>query len=684
MLRSSTLRVVAVALLALLPAAGVGGAPAPPEDAPATSVEHWTTMLDLAVSNVGFTIGVAWIDFDGDGDLDLHFTKGSQNGTEASRLLRNDGDGNFKHLAGSALSTLSADRAPAWGDYDNDGDPDCYITVEDGPNRLFRNDGAGGFREVTTPALAIATAGGCGWADYDNDGDLDLYVGAGVTGSNALFRNDGGAFVDVSVPPLDLSAATMCVAWGDYDNDGDQDLYLSINAGANRLFRNDDGVFTDVSAPPLDDAGSGHGAAWADYDNDGFLDLYLTNLFHPSHLFHNNGDGTFSDVSVGPLGDNRLNSACAWGDYDNDGFLDLYFDRALASNVLLHNDLVYGEFHFTDATEPPLVHVPLGGGVAWGDYDNDGDLDLVIATLQSDQPNRLIRNDFPPATDWLQVELQGVVSNRSGVGARLRAVRGHEVQVREVTTTSGLFSQNSMTQQFGFGPASLRGAGLIDTLEIRWPSGAVQRLLGVPPGRRILVVEDPSTVGLVVSGFHADALAGRVDLEWLVSQDHRRDGFLVHRAPSRDGPWRRVSDTPIRDGNPRRWADRDVEPLAVYFYALSTVEAPGDGLLEVIRVETPFWSSRGIVLEPARPNPFARVTEIAFSLPDPAAATLTVHDLAGRRIATIGSGTFAAGRQVLTWNGRDAEGRLLPAGVYWVRLDSPVGSEARRVVMLGR
>jgi hypothetical protein len=209
---------------------------------------------------------------------------------EANRLYRNDGTGAFTDVSTSPIDDAGQTSGAAIADYDDDGDPDIYITNTGAqPNRLFRNDGGGAWTDVTPGSLSLTSdSRGAAWGDYDNDGDLDLYVANGG-GANQLFRNDGsGAFVDVTSGVLANAGVARGVGWQDYDNDGDLDLYIANLNSANVLIRNEGwGIFTDGTIAPLDDPGYGIGTAWADYDGDGDADLYLGNAFGPNVLFRN-------------------------------------------------------------------------------------------------------------------------------------------------------------------------------------------------------------------------------------------------------------------------------------------------------------------------------------------------------------------------------------------------------------
>jgi hypothetical protein len=255
--------------------------------------------------------GVAWGDFDNDGDLDLYLA----NDATANKLFRNDGGGNFADATSGPLGDTGNSWTVACGDYDNDGDLDIYIVNWNNANKLLRNDGALTFVDVTSGPLGDAQKGkGVAWGDYDNDGDLDLYFANQYTG-NKLLRNDGGgSFVDVTSGPLADGGNVKGVAWGDYDNDGDLDLFLAKGDGAtlgpNRLLRNDGGgVFVDATSGALSDSGMFSGSSLGDFDNDGDLDLYVGNLSGANslslnqvgsnnHWLHVNLVGTVSNKSA--------------------------------------------------------------------------------------------------------------------------------------------------------------------------------------------------------------------------------------------------------------------------------------------------------------------------------------------------------------------------------------------------
>jgi uncharacterized repeat protein (TIGR01451 family) len=338
----------------------------------------------------------AWGDYDNDGDLDVLLAGQIEYETGASRVYRNDG-GSFTDV-GAGLTAVRAGSA-VWGDYDNDGDLDILLTGVDDDNahvsQLYRNDG-GSFIDVGAGLVGV-NASSVAWGDYDNDGDLDiLLAGASSSGRASLvYRNDSGTFTDVNAGLTAVFGAS--VAWGDYDNDGDLDVLLagftSVGSPVSQVYRNDEGAFTDVGAGLT---GIAYGsAAWGDYDGDGDLDILLmgedVDWNVVSHLYRND-DGTFVDIDASLPG--FQDGSVAWGDYDNDGDLDVLLAGWGGTTDVYRNDGPAPGPGWTFASiEAGLVGVN-SASAAWGDYDGDGDLDILLTGYGSlGYMTRLYRND---------------------------------------------------------------------------------------------------------------------------------------------------------------------------------------------------------------------------------------------------------------------------------------------------
>jgi fibronectin type 3 domain-containing protein len=471
----------------------------------------------LPIGDTGDGMGAAWCDYDGDGDVDLYFT----NDGTGNVLADNNGDGSFTDATSGPLGDAGSGAAGVWGDYDNDGDPDVYIVNTGGANVLLRNDGGGTFTDVTAGPLGDTGDGyGAAWADYDLDGDIDLYF-ANSGAANKLLRNDGGGvFTDATTGPLGDAGAGRGVAWGDYDADGDPDLYVANYGSANRLLRNDGGgVFTDVASGAVADAGNGTGVAWGDYDNDTELDLYVAN-YGGANLLLRNDAGVFTDVASGELADTGNGTGVAWGDYDVDGDLDLYIVNDGSANILLRN---LGGDEFLDVTTSPLDDSGEGQGAAWGDFDRDGRLDLAV--MNRNGANLLLRGRIANTAGFLHVTLTGTVSNRSGIGARIRIVTSDGQQVREISGGSGYLSQNSLTEEFGVGLVSQ-----IDTLEIRWPSGIVNTYHSLPTGQFTSFTESPPPSA--PSGLSVTPGEAELAVSWASVGDPQLDHYRVERDTS--------------------------------------------------------------------------------------------------------------------------------------------------------
>ncbi|HUI42981.1 MAG TPA: CRTAC1 family protein [Terriglobia bacterium] len=536
----------------------------PPETVPVryTDVAHAAAidfLQDATASNQKFYLetmgtGVAWIDYDQNGLMDLFFVQSAATNAYQpprplrSALYRNNGDGTFTDVtvkAGAGAAGLYGQGA-AVGDFDNDGFPDLYVTGY-GRSILFRNNGDGTFTDVTEKA-GVANTGGwgtsAGWFDYDRDGYLDLLVcnyiewspqiniwcGDHKPGYRAychpddykgqhlkLYHNNhDGTFTDVSqksgvgVP----EAKGMGVVLADFNHDGWTDIAVANDTWPNFLFLNQhDGTFKDVSfisgmaASEDGKYEAGMGIDAADVDGDGWPDLYITHLDHElNRLYRNNHDGTFDDATYAcGIGNSVLNLSgvtTKFLDYDNDGWTDIcQVNGAMLDNIsLYHSEVSYrepclmfrnlggGKFKkVSGELGPDFVRPVAGRGLAVADYDNDGDLDLALNIRGGNAA--LLRNDGGNAHNWLQVFLIGTKSNRDAVGASLRLVSEGFIQVKQRQGGMGYMSASDPRVHFGLGKRKT-----IESLEITWPNGVVEKLEKVPVNQIITVKEGQGIV----------------------------------------------------------------------------------------------------------------------------------------------------------------------------------------------
>jgi enediyne biosynthesis protein E4 len=478
--------------------------------------------------------GVAFIDYDNDGWLDLFFVNGSKlegfpsKTAPTNHLYRNKADGTFEDVTAKAgLLASGWGQGACVGDYDNDGYDDLFVTVF-GRNRLYHNRGNGTFDDVTVTARVRDSRGrwgtGCAFLDYDRDGRLDLFVANYIDldlataptpdsglcrykgirvacgppglsgGKNLLYHNSGdGTFADVSEKSgITKASGTygLGVSTFDFDNDGWIDVYVADDSNPSTLYRNNhDGTFTDIGIT----AGcaysqdgkpqAGMGVAVGDYDRNGTMDLFKTNFAgDTSTLYANSGHGFCEDrtfqAGIG-LNTRWLGWGTGFVDLDNDGWLDLFLTNGhvYPEVVQLENEATYrqrkvvyrnlGNGRFADVTEqlgPPATTPKAGRGTAFGDFNNDGQVDVAIANI-NDMPD-LFRLKSDPANHWVSLKLVGVQSNRDAIGARVHAVTGAVQQWDEVRGGGSYLSQNDLRIHFGLGAAAL-----VDRIEVRWPNG---------------------------------------------------------------------------------------------------------------------------------------------------------------------------------------------------------------------
>ena len=486
--------------------------------------------------------GAGFADYDNDGDLDLYVVNNPgplkteiSSKSPGNILYRNNGDGAFTDVTErSGVGDRGHGMGCVFGDYDNDGDLDLYVTNY-GPNVLYRNNGDSTFSDVTKEAGVGDERWGTGavFGDYDSDGDLDLYVcnyveynlaaveemkresmqgGKSVPSAlnpvafeaqdNVLFRNNGdGTFSDVTTA-LGVEAKggrSLQAIFTDFDLDGDLDLYVANDLTPNFVYENSgDGTFTDVSrASWAADSRGSMGLASGDYDSDGDLDLFISHWIDQENTLYRNlcketreiAEPKPNEAEAIRLIDESYGSLLAeismkdigWGtdffDYDNDTDLDIFVANGstfqylkMPAYLIRQKDRLFrneGDGTFIDlAKEVGIGALPsrVGRGVAFGDYDNDGDIDVFVVNNRDRAV--LLRNDGGNRNAWIQVELVGTADNRDGIGSKIRVAVGDLTQIREINAGSSYMSFNSLTAEFGLGKESM-----VDLLEVTWPNG---------------------------------------------------------------------------------------------------------------------------------------------------------------------------------------------------------------------
>ena len=518
--------------------------------------------------------GTAFADYDNDGDLDLYIVNNPgpikakvTHASPGNVLYCNNGDGTFVDVTAEAgVGDRGYGMGCVFGDYDNDGDLDLYVTNYRS-NVLYRNNGDGTFTDVTAEAGVgdPRWSTGAAFGDYDGDGDLDLYLpnyvdydfskleqaqealrqyGKDVPSAlnpysfeaqdNVLYRNEGdGTFTDVTadVGVEAHGGRSLQAIFSDFDLDGDLDLYVANDLSANFLYRNNgNGTFTDLSDKSwaADFRGS-MGLATGDYDGDGDLDLFMSHWIDQENALYRNlwreeraidtparkpseeyptsiSDGKEGGMPIhlvdesysASLGEESIKYV-GWGtdlfDYDNDGDLDIfvanghtfeYLDRT--EFLIVQNDQLFrydSDGIFTDVTaSASIAGLPLrvGRGATFGDYDNDGDIDIFV--VNNHDRAVLLRNEGGNRNNWLHVKLIGTRGNRDGVGAKIRLKTGELTQLREINAGASYLSFNSVIAEFGLGRQTV-----IDWVEVAWLGGKTERFTDIQPNQQIMITE---------------------------------------------------------------------------------------------------------------------------------------------------------------------------------------------------
>lgn len=491
--------------------------------------------LENIIESVGG--GAAFLDYDQDGYTDIFvcsgtwvegFSKTKPNISDGhNRLYRNLQNGTFSDVTKeTGLDEPWYSMGVTVGDYNNDGYPDIYLSNY-GENKLYENRGDGSFKNITKKASVGGgekCSVGAVWLDFDNDGLLDLYVGNylnydpeytyyyapdGFPGplaydsqKDVLFKNMGNSeFEDVTeqMGIIDIDGRAMGVGAADYDDDGFVDIYVANDHTVNFLWHNDQGNgFTDMGTM----SGTGFSQAgeatvsmsvdFADYNHDELLDIFISDDNYCS-LYENLGNGVFRDNSYASGISMASGQFVGWSssfmDYDNDGDADIFKTNGELKHLYGQEDQLFdniGEGKFIDASldlSDYFRDENVGRGACIGDYDNDGDLDIYIVNLN--EQGKFLRNNKGNQANWILMDLQGVASNRDGIGCRIKIITGETVQTTQKKSTTGYLSQNDSRIHFG-----LADADLIDKIEIKWPSGKYQVLeeIGV---NQIIEIKEP-------------------------------------------------------------------------------------------------------------------------------------------------------------------------------------------------
>ncbi len=461
------------------------------------------------VADLFQSTGGCWVDFNNDGYLDLFVSNGNP-ASQNNNLYLNNRNGNFvKITTGAIVNDGGSSIGGTWGDFNNDGNLDLFVANRNNfGNFLYMGHGDTTFTRVTTGHIATdsSNANTGAWVDINRDGLLDLHV-LNFTQNDFMYLNNGSpnfTFTrnDTMSFLLDGGAFSIAGAWADYNNDRYPDLFIG-NAGTQNdfLYKNNGNLtFTKTT---FNDGRSAIGGSWGDYDNDGNLDLIVTNYSNgKNNLYHNSGPPNYNLVSVdtGIVSNEPANSVgSCWGDFNNDGYQDLFIanDGASAFLYLNNGPPNYG---FTKVTTGSIVtDVANSFGCTCGDYDNDGQLDMFVATRLA--AGNLLYHNNGNSNKWITLKCVGTVSNKSAIGTKVRLkanINGSPTwQTQEVMPHTGYNSQN-LWLHFGLGAASI-----IDSIKVEWINGATNVYTNVPVNQNATIIENGAL--LSVNNYNSEA-----------------------------------------------------------------------------------------------------------------------------------------------------------------------------------
>lgn len=633
---------------------------------------HSQSFTDVTVSaNITVPVGtgftVVWIDYNNDGFPDFF---GS---ADETFFYLNNGDGTFTNITQSTGLAGIDPNSITVADYDKDGYKDMLITSKmlGVPVTIYRNINGEYFQAAETLSDYAENAL---WLDYNNDGHLDVFVSDGY--GVELFKNNGdNTFQDVT----DLMGLTniqgLTASAADYNNDGFTDIYIGKNSH-NTLIKNIAGTFYQnvTNLAGVADFNKTVAVAWGDYNDDGNMDLYLADIqTNKNILFKNNGNETFANVTeaagVEDVGDARN---CSWIDYNNDGWLDLFNTNHINSNKLYRND---EDGTFTDMASGANITDPEDGfGVSWGDYDLDGDLDVIICGHTGLTLN-LLRNDGGNSENYLFLNIKGIFDNASGIGTRIKLYADGKCQTQDLCGATGAYGQNDLPVHFG-----LETATVVDSIILRWQSGMIQKVYNISANQMIDIIQQgnvPPTIFHLISPMPDSIIEDKiVDFLWTSSEDPDNSGSieynLVLNSTNTDTLITGITDTTISI-DLSNWAVAD---SSVQWHVIATdgetysnswenwefIYSPLTAIHEINKITGKHHLFNNY------PNPFNNETTISFYIPEAGNIIIEVFNIKGQKVKTLLNQFKKQGNHKINWNGKSDSGKILSKGLYFYNL----------------
>ena len=656
-----------------------------------------------------------WGDYDNDGDLDILITGLDTSFTPVSKLYRNDGNNVFIEQTSISLTGVRYSSA-AWGDYDNDGYLDILLTgsttagfKETPVSKIYRNNGDNTFTEQTSIELTGVSHSSVAWGDYNNDGFLDILL-TGYDGQQSISKiylnNKNNTFSEqnmISLSGVSYSSA----AWGDYDNDGNLDVLLtgySLNQPISKIYQNNgDNTFSEQVSISLVGI-SESSVAWGDYDNDGDLDILLTGQPESgpkvSKIYRNEGNSSFTEQTSISLTGVSYGSAI-WGDYDNDGNLDIlltgynYMNDGEALSIIYRNN---GDNTFDEQTSINLNSVWYSS-VAWGDYDNDGDLDLLVTgnkeTTADSDVSKIYRNN------------NTIPNSSPSIPSNLKAdINGNEVVFSWDKSSDNETEQNGLTYNLVLGTipgacdilspmsdinngkrriVNFGNAGHCNSKTIRgladgkyyWSVQAIDNNFEGSQFAPMQLISLPLPVEL--TSFKAVANNMYVILNWETSTEFNNYGYEIERSMDSVN----FLKIGFANGNGTsseihsyKFIDDNISVAGNYFYRLKQIDYDGSSEFSKI-LNVIFAAPKEFELLQNYPNPFNPTTTIRFSVPRESELKINVYSILGQKVLTAVEGKFAAG-----FYKTEIDATNLPSGIYIYRLESRDYIQSRKMVLL--